>query len=351
MNRVLLIRADGSERIGTGHVMRCLALAEAWRDRDGTVVFALASASEALEKRLKSEGMETAVLNVAAGGDGDARRTAALARKRDASWVVVDGYAFDARYLESVRGAGFRLAVIDDNGILDRYAAEMVINANLHAGEHLYRRRTRDARLLLGSRYALIRREFRERRMRRRRFKAGPCRILVTLGGADVLGLTPAAIRALRNLLPAEIDVRAVVGPSNPGETRCREEMSAASFRGEVIPAATNMAEQMAWADVAVAAAGSTCWEMACLGLPAILIVTADNQAPIAASLHKAGIAVNLGRPGRALDARIAEAVKKLCADAALRRDMSRRGRRLIDGRGAERIARALMKRQEGTEP
>jgi UDP-2,4-diacetamido-2,4,6-trideoxy-beta-L-altropyranose hydrolase len=351
MNRALLIRADGSEQIGTGHVMRCLALAEAWRDRGGTVVFALASASEALEKRLKSEGMETAVLSVAAGGKGDARKTAALARKRDASWVVVDGYAFDDRYLESVRGAGLQLAVVDDNGILDRYAAEMVINANLHADEHLYRRRNRNACLLLGSRYALIRREFRERRVRRRRFSARPCRILVTLGGADVLGLTPMAIRALRNLLPTEIDVRAVVGPSNPGFERCREEMSAASYRGEVIPAATNMAEQMAWADVAVAAAGSTCWEMASLGLPAILIVTADNQAPIAASLHKAGIAVSLGRSGRALDARIAAAVKNLCADAALRRDMSRRGRRLIDGRGAERIAQVLMERQEGTEP
>jgi UDP-2,4-diacetamido-2,4,6-trideoxy-beta-L-altropyranose hydrolase len=351
MAGTILIRADGNERIGAGHVLRCLALAQAWQGRGGTVVFAFASASPALEKRVKGERMRTAALEVAAGGTRDAQKTAALARSIGASWVVVDGYAFGTDYATRIRAAGLPLALIDDNGIVERCEAELVINQNLYAREDLYRWKGEDTRLLLGSRYALIRREFLGERARRRRVREKTLRVLVTLGGADPLGLGPAVVRALGKLAPAELDVRVIIGPANPNSKPCRTEMRAASLRGDVISAVRDMAGQMAWADVAVSAAGSTCWEMACLGLPAILIVTADNQAPIAASLHAAGVALNLGRPGRTLESRVAAAAKGLLADAAARREMRRRGRRLIDGRGAERIAGALMDRQEGTEP
>ncbi len=351
MKGTLLIRADGNKGIGAGHVMRCLALAQAWQDGGGMAVFAFASASPALKKRLKSEGMKTAAVKATAGGNRDARKTAAIALRLGASWVVVDGYAFGADYLARLRVDGLRLALIDDNGIVERHEAEIVINQNLYAREDRYRRQGKNTGLLLGSRYALIRREFLGQRTNRRRFREKGYRVLVTLGGADPLGLSPAAIRALGKLAPAELEVRVVVGPANPNGNRCREEMRAASLRGEVISAAENMAEHMVWADVAVAAAGSTCWEMACLGLPAILVVTADNQAPIAASLHEAGIARSLGRPGLTLESRIAAAAKGLLADAAARREMCRRGRKLIDGRGAERVARVLMKRQEGRQP
>ncbi|HOG16796.1 MAG TPA: UDP-2,4-diacetamido-2,4,6-trideoxy-beta-L-altropyranose hydrolase [Syntrophales bacterium] len=348
MGGTLLIRADGNERIGTGHVMRCIALAQAWRELAGDVFFAFGSASSAMEGRLASGGMKAAVLNAATGGNTDARKTAALGREIGASWVAVDGYAFGAAYVAAVRSGGLPVAQIDDNGVAGRYEAEIVINANLYAREDLYPTTGRRTRLLLGSRFAMIRREFLERKADRKRVRAEAGRILVTMGGADPLGLGPTTIRALRGLATAGVEVRTVVGPASPDEARCREEMRAASLRGEVIPAAENMAEHMAWADVAVAAAGSTCWEMACLGLPALLVVAADNQAPIAASLHEAGIALNLGRPDRTLASRIAAAAEGLLNDAAARREMRRRGRKLIDGRGAERIVRTLMKRRKG---
>ena len=343
MKKTLLLRADGNERIGTGHLMRSLALAQAWFGCGGAAFFALASPSGAMEGRLKSEGMKTTVLNAKAGTGDDARKTVALARRIGASWIVTDGYAFDADYARRIRTGGVPLAMIDDNGLLERYEADIVINANLYAEETSYRNRDGNVRLLLGGRYALIRGEFQQRRTVRRTFSAKAGRILLTLGGSDPLGLTPAAIRAVRRLEAQDIEVRVIVGPANPNEKRCREEMCSAPFRGSLISAAKDMAEQMIWADIAVAASGSTCWEMACLGLPAVLIVTAENQVPIAASLHEAGIAVNLGRPSGTMEARIAASVRKLLSDPERRKSMSRLGRKCIDGRGAERVVHVLM--------
>ena len=106
---ILLIRADGSLAIGTGHVMRCLALAQAWRDAGGDAVFAMADATPALEERLRNEGFEVARAAVQVGSVADAEETAQLAHKHGASWVVVDGYEFGEGYQASLKKRGSRL--------------------------------------------------------------------------------------------------------------------------------------------------------------------------------------------------------------------------------------------------
>jgi spore coat polysaccharide biosynthesis predicted glycosyltransferase SpsG len=102
------------------------------------------------------------------------------------------------------------------------------------------------------------------------------------------------------------------------------------------------MGELMAWADIAVAAGGSTSWELAYMGLPAIVAVLADNQAEIAAALARRQVIVNLGDFRRVTPATIEAAVRTLLADSALRSEMSRNGRELVDGHGARRVAAAL---------
>jgi RimJ/RimL family protein N-acetyltransferase len=149
----------------------------------------------------------------------------------------------------------------------------------------------------------------------------------VTLGGGDPKNVTLDIIRSLQSI--DDIEVMVVVGSTNPNYAT----LEAAAGHIRLQRNVTDMPELMAWADVAVAAAGSTSWELGFMGLPSVLLTLADNQSPVAEHLDAAGVAINAGR-----ETRIAEPLARLLADASLREEMSRRGRALVDGRGASRV-------------
>ena len=111
----LLIRADASVSIGTGHVMRCLALAQAWQDRGGHAVFALASGTPSIEQRLAEEGVRVERIDAAIGSELDAKNTILCGKRFGAQWIVLDGYTFTADYQEKIKTSGAKLLFIDDN--------------------------------------------------------------------------------------------------------------------------------------------------------------------------------------------------------------------------------------------
>lgn len=338
MNGRLLIRADASAMIGSGHVMRCLALAQAWQAAGGDSFFSPAEITPALEKRVREAGHALAAVLAARGSAEDAVQTVALARTHGVAWIVADGYVFDSSWQRQVRDAGFRLLVIDDYGQEGRYHADLILNQNLGAEGAPYGLRDPATRLLLGSRYALLRREFLDYPRPVRSF-AGPARrVLVTLGGGDPDNITARVVEALTEI--ENIDATVVVGGSNPHLSGLRAAVAAAGQHLAVD--ATNMSELMAWADVAVTAAGSTSWELAAMGLPALQLVIAENQRPIAAALDRAGATINLGDAGSVDKEQIAGRLRALIGDAERRREMSARAAQLIDAHGASRVAAAL---------
>src|SRR5580704_4132175 len=156
--------------MGPGHVMRCLGLAQAWQDAGGDVVFAMAGPTPAIEARLRAEHIEIVSLEVTAGSGQDAARVGELAHSRRPEWIVVDGYQFDDKYQCSVKQARTKLLFVDDNGHCSHYAADLVLNQNVHADEKSYRHREGSTRVLLGTRYAMLRREFTTWRQWRREF-------------------------------------------------------------------------------------------------------------------------------------------------------------------------------------
>jgi UDP-2,4-diacetamido-2,4,6-trideoxy-beta-L-altropyranose hydrolase len=135
--RTLLVRCDASVAIGTGHAMRCLALAQAWQDAGGHVVFAMLEATSAVEDRLHREGIEVARLRAEVGSADDARETIMLAATKQASWVVVDGYKFDANLQTHLKEAGHKVLLVDDTGGAAHYSADLVLNQNVCANEML----------------------------------------------------------------------------------------------------------------------------------------------------------------------------------------------------------------------
>jgi UDP-2,4-diacetamido-2,4,6-trideoxy-beta-L-altropyranose hydrolase len=336
---VLLFRADASLAIGTGHVMRCMALGQAWQDAGGRAIFAMAEATPAVEERLRGEGFEVVRPAVPVGSAADAEETSRLALAQNASWVVVDGYEFGAEYQASLKNRGLKVLFIDDNGHARHYSADLVLNQNAHASEALYPSRDSSTRLLLGPRFAMLRREFKSWRSWERNTPAVARRVLVTMGGSDPENVTQLVADAI--LSEGGFQVTIIAGGSNPHLARLRE-LADSDSAVRLVENTSSMPELIASADVAVAGAGTTSWEMCFLGLPALLLVLADNQQGVADKLCEQGIMVNLGRASNVAKSAIVAQLKSLADSPIRRREMSESGRALVDGRGAERVVAAL---------
>jgi UDP-2,4-diacetamido-2,4,6-trideoxy-beta-L-altropyranose hydrolase len=338
----LLIRADASAAIGAGHVMRCLALAQAWQDAGGRAVFVRAGDASPIDRRLAAEGIEVERLAGAPGSAADARETEAVARRLGARWVVVDGYHLGDEYERALKEEGLHLLAVDDCGHAGHGWADLVLNQNIHARAGLYPDRGRSPRLLLGPRYALLRREFRAWRNCERAVPERAGRLLVTLGGSDPDNATLRVLRAVQEVNLDGMETEVLAGAANPHREAL--ERAAGASRGSVRLTydAQDMPARMAAADVAVAAGGSTSWELAYMGLPSLVLVLAENQRENAAGLAAAGIAVNLGEAERLEGPRLAEELRGLAMSRARRQEASRRGRRLVDGQGAVYVVRAM---------
>ncbi|MDF5709874.1 MAG: UDP-2,4-diacetamido-2,4,6-trideoxy-beta-L-altropyranose hydrolase [Nostoc sp. S4] len=335
----LFIRVDASTQIGTGHVMRCLALAQAWQDAGGQVIFAIATEVPDLKARLNAEGMEVIYLAIQIGSAEDAEETAKLARQFNANWVVVDGYHFGAKYQKIIKEFELKLLFIDDYGHAKQYHADIVLNQNIHAYEELYRNRQPYTKLLLGTSYSLLRREFWQWRGWQRSLPLIAKKLLLTLGGADPDNVTLKVIQGLQQVEVEGLEVVVVVGASNPHYKQLRSASQKSRFPIYLKRNVTNMPELMAWADVAVTAGGSTCWELAFMGLPSLIVILADNQWSSAKKLS--GVSgINLGWHENISTTEIAAAVSELITSTQTRSEMVKRGQELVDGKG---IARVLM--------
>jgi UDP-2,4-diacetamido-2,4,6-trideoxy-beta-L-altropyranose hydrolase len=336
----LLIRADASEQIGSGHVMRSLALAQAWQDSGGAVCLAARLLPKALERRWHEEKFEIRQL---AEPRDDAQQTVELAREIGADWVALDGYQFGVETQLAIKNAGLRLLVVDDEARPRQYVADLVLNQAAYAVPGLYPIHGPSTALLLGTRYALLRREFLRARPTERSQTPRTQRVLVTLGGADPDNCTRTVLEAIAGI--EKLRTIAAVGPSNSHAMELEKLAQGAGGRITVWRNPPDMSQLMAWADLAISAAGSTCWELAFMGLPMLLVVLAENQRPGATSLEKLGLARNLGWHTKLSADTVRSALTQTMDDPALRASMSRKGLNLIDGRGASRIVTEMRSR------
>jgi UDP-2,4-diacetamido-2,4,6-trideoxy-beta-L-altropyranose hydrolase len=344
----LFVRADADARLGVGHLMRCLALAQAWRHTHGPVTFIGRLESTPLQARLVREGF--GLLPVASSA-AYSRETGVLPaqlpipEEDSGAWYVVDGYHFDLAHHRALRQAGFHVLVIDDNAHLSAYEADIILNQNLHADKLRYRCNP-DAVSLLGTKYALLRQEFLPA-IQPARMPPSLCRrILVTLGGADPGNVSLTVLKALQRLCGnhrADLEVRVVVGPANPHLAALQRGLVNLPFVCDLVSASDDMPTLMHWADVAVTAAGGTCWELACLGVPFGTIVVADNQEQVAEELAAAGVSVHFGRVRELRNEKLAADIASLMADDEQRRMMVETGRRLVDGHGAARVVEMMV--------
>lgn len=334
----LIIRADASCEIGTGHVMRCLALGQAWQDRGGTVTVITASNSHDLAERVRAEGMDWVVISAKSGSDNDARFTGRHAKNTGAVWVVVDGYHFSDSYLGIIKDSGIKILAIDDNGYKTLHHADIILNQNVYASCDMYLNHKPTQTLLLGTTYALIRREFLHKGRAVRQEPEIAKKILVTLGGSDPENATQKVIEAIRDITGPEGSTAVIITGYNNPHFDALVAATGNSLGIQLIRPTDDMSGLMAWSDMAVIAAGSTAWEMAFMGVPFLTLVIAENQMPVAEGLEKLGAAVNMGWSRLITPESLGSTIRTVMQSRDLRQALSDRVRMLVDGEGAARV-------------
>lgn len=322
--------------------MRCLALAGAWQRQGGTAACITRCDSEPLRQRCRFERVEVIPVPEDDADPEALDLTLSVLQSQDDAWLVIDHYGIGAGFQTAIRRAGHPLLVIDDNAHLALYDADLLLNQNVHADELSYCL-SEGALPLFGARYALLRPEFLVRGNRGRETAPVARRILVTLGGADPNNTTLTVVQALKRLEIPGLQARIVVGPSNPHRPSLEEALAGTRGNLKLLSTVSDMSALMAWAEVAVSAAGSTCWELAYLGLPSLLVVLADNQARIAQSLHTQGAARSLGWYEQVEIDLVVDALKELMNAPSDRRQMTQILQELVDGQGSDRVVAQMM--------
>jgi UDP-2,4-diacetamido-2,4,6-trideoxy-beta-L-altropyranose hydrolase len=340
--KTLLIRSDASTHIGTGHVMRCLALAQAWQDNGGAVTFLMAPGSLSLQQRILTEGMDILEMEEKPGSEEDATLTAEIANNFESSWIIVDGYQFGAKYQKILKEKNAKVLFIDDYGHADHYYADIVLNQNIYADMSYYKKYEPDTQFLLGTKYALLRREFLKWSGWHREIPKVAKKILVTLGGSDPFNITLSIIEALKKLELGGMEVVIVVGNIN-SHIDTLEESIRCYPKFSVRTNVTNMPELMAWGDIAISAGGSTCWELAFMGLPFCIITLAENQLINSEKLYENRIAEYLGRYEEIKLLELTTKINNIIFNQKARNIMSQDARQLVTGKGAQLIIQEMI--------
>ncbi|MBL8622540.1 MAG: hypothetical protein JNK64_14600 [Myxococcales bacterium] len=336
----LVLRADASHRLGSGHVLRLAALAEAAIDAGGAATLVVGGDPAASLAVLAERGLPAVAADGTSGGAAEGAATIALARAHAADAVVVDGPAFTPAYVAAIAAARLRVVAIDDLGLAPP-PAEVVVNHNLGA-EALAERYPAAATRLLGRRYHLLRREFRALPAGGAPPRGRVERLLITMGGSDPAGATP---RVLGALPPGALAVTVVLGPGFRADRALAAGLAAAERAGHRVAVTyqpRDLAALMAGCDLAISAAGGTLAELAYLGRPTVAIAIAPDQVANARRHADAGLAAG-GWPLAAVDDReLAATIAALVGDPLARRALAAAATAATDGQGAARVVAHL---------
>src|SRR5690348_9550286 len=349
----LVFRTDASLDIGTGHVMRCLTLAGALREKGATSRFICRTLPGNLIARIREAGFavtalpsgepnepgarEIEPLPAHAGWLGaswrkDAEDTRIALQSLQPDWLIVDHYALDRAWEREVRPLCRHLMAIDD--LADRpHDCDLLLDQTLDRDAAAYSGLVpQGCRVLTGTHYALLRPEFAALRDYSLRRRTGELRsILVAMGGVDKSNATARVLDALRGSdLPTDSRLIVLMGGQAPWLDDVRMKAASLPWPCEVRVEAGNVAELTAACDLAIGAAGGSAWERCALGVPALLVVTAENQRGVARALERAGAARLLGGV-ESMDAALPDALAGLGGEALS--VMSRKAAAICDGR------------------
>lgn len=359
------IRADGGKDVGLGHIMRCLSLAQTFR-RNGDKVYFFSKLDEGI-KKIRQENFEfVRLVSAVQEADGylydnpthladEVSEMIALLQEYRIDVLVIDTYNVSREYFLALKPYVNRLAYVDDINKFP-YPVDIVINGNI-TGKFLgYQKYDQEQGLFLGTEYNMIRDEFSN--IPPRTIRRNVKEILITTGGGDPFKLTS---KLLDILLKDEeyrhLRLNVLVGS---GFTNCGNlgDLSkncdnvflyANSVLSHILPDIiySEVSPIMLRSDLAISAGGSTLYELAACGTPAMAIILADNQEGIVHKMDELGYVKSLGWYAQLSEELVLDNLGKIMGDVQRRREMSTKGQRLVDGKGTERIVRSILQNFE----
>ncbi len=339
--QTLIIRADADKQMGTGHIMRCISLAQEWEKQNGKVTFVSSLPNDALIERLKALNFNICLIDKPYPDPMDIETNVSITKKKAATALVVDGYHFLPDYHEKIKAAGIKLLIIDDYNHLPFYHADIILNQNLGAHKFVYKTLP-DTITLSGPDFIMLRDEFLTANRQKRQRIGSPANVLVTMGGTDPDNVTLKVLTALDHLQKQTLNIKIVLGPGNQNGHLIHREATKSAHTCQIITNATDMPGLMLWADIAVSAGGSTAWELLYMQIPSLFIVTADNQALSMAQIAQSGAGINAGRHTDLSAGDISKKASALLQDTSLKDQITQNCARLIDGRGRKRVVSHL---------
>ena len=338
----LIIRADTNIQIGTGHLMRCLALAQAWKDLGGHVIFITSCQKKGLNQHIQKEGFELHLLPYIHPDPRDLDYTKSILARYPDSWIALDGYHFDELYQKQIKDIGYHLLVIDDFAHLKNYYADIVLNQNLNASS-LYYSKESFTHMMLGSSYVLLRREFLEWRKRKHNISNIAKHILVTLGGSDPSNHTLRVIQLLQKIDMSNLEALIVIGAINPHIKSLEKVARQSHNKIRIIHNTQNMPELMAHTDMAISLVGTTLWELFFLGVPTLVIEHTNSPMKISKQLEKHKLVKVLHWNANINEKSSINTISFLLKSFNTRAIMSKNGQEIVDGLGAKRVISTML--------
>lgn len=362
---IICFRVDASLEMGTGHVMRCLTLADALAADGAECHFICREHPGNLFDTIKIKGhhihrlpMSSASNNEDSSGlilahahwlgsdwRTDAYQTCEYLGALRPDWLVVDHYSLDQRWEQKVRSVCSYLMVIDD--LADRdHVCDLLLDQTLNRQPQVYQTRVPEhCKILTGAGFMLLRPEFSKLRnySLERRQSGALKNILINLGGADKDNLTEKVLSSFKTIpLPADTKIVVVVGGTFPWRRQVSLLAESLAYQVDVFSNVTNMAELMSDCDLAIGAAGSTSWERCCLGLPTLMLVVADNQLEVAKSLEQSNAVMRLQNLNE-ISIELEECFLKLHNQGSSLLDLSQSARNVTSGSGIQGVKDAML--------
>jgi UDP-2,4-diacetamido-2,4,6-trideoxy-beta-L-altropyranose hydrolase len=349
----IVFRTDASLHIGSGHVMRCLVLADALKNAGHNVVFLTRPQKGDLINIIKQRGFDVCELSqplewlvpkttsdYAAWLQMDESDDAeeCIAQCESIDLVIIDHYGIGIKWHEKVKKAyNCKIIVIDD--LVRQHAADLIVDQTLLRSVNEYQALNPAAEVLAGTDYAIIHPDFAKFRQEAVRFKAlnNRPKVLISMGGIDAPNATLDVLKALKHNLIEPPYVTVLLSERAPHYSQVTSFVEQERSWVRHIDFVENMAEFMSGYDIAIGAPGSTSWERACLGIPSIVIALADNQQTICEKLVDIGAAISVDISS--IDKDLKKAYLSLLADY---RKMKKINDQLCDGLGTARVIQKI---------